>query len=68
MIKSPQLKPKFDKRGLCCDIEVDGGVNLETAPLCVNAGANVLVAGNVLFSADNMTARLAELRRVAEDL
>ena len=66
--KIAAVKAEIDKRGLCCDIEVDGGVNLETAPLCVNAGANVLVAGNVLFSADNMTARLAELRKVAEGL
>lgn len=33
-----------------CDLEVDGGINLETAPLAVAAGANVLVAGTSVFS------------------
>ena len=66
--KIAAVKAEIDKRGLCCDIEVDGGINLETAPLCVKAGANVLVAGNVLFSADDMSARLAQLRNAAECL
>lgn len=46
------------------DIQVDGGINLETAPLAVKAGANVLVTGNVLFSADDMGKRLQELRDI----
>ena len=50
------------------DIEVDGGINLETAPLAVKAGADVLVAGNVLFSAPDMAARLAELRTLTQTL
>ena len=33
-------------------IEVDGGINLETSKLCIEAGANVLVAGNAIFSQD----------------
>ena len=36
-----------------CLIEVDGGVNKETAPLCIKEGANVLVAGTYVFNADN---------------
>ena len=36
-----------------CLIEVDGGVNKETAPLCIKEGANVLVAGTYIFNADN---------------
>ena len=39
------------RRGLDIDIEVDGGVNAETAKLCRDAGANVLVAGNAVFKA-----------------
>jgi ribulose-phosphate 3-epimerase len=38
------------KRG--CDLEVDGGIDMTTAPLAVNAGANVLVAGSAIFNAD----------------
>jgi ribulose-phosphate 3-epimerase len=33
-----------------CDLEVDGGVNGQTAPLAVQAGANVLVAGTAIFA------------------
>jgi ribulose-phosphate 3-epimerase len=32
-----------------CDLEVDGGIDAETAPLAVSAGANVLVAGTAIF-------------------
>ena len=35
------------------DIQVDGGINLETAPLVVEAGANVLVMGTTIFKSDN---------------
>jgi ribulose-phosphate 3-epimerase len=33
-----------------CELEVDGGVDLRTAPLAVNAGADVLVAGTAIFA------------------
>lgn len=36
-------------KGLSIDIEVDGGVNKETAKSCIEAGANVLVAGSAIF-------------------
>ncbi len=39
--------------GCDTDIEVDGGINPDTARLCVAAGANVLVAGNSVFSSQN---------------
>ena len=32
-----------------CDLEVDGGIDPDTARLCVEAGANVLVAGSAVF-------------------
>ncbi len=57
------IREKANELGLTdLDIEVDGGINLETAPLVVKAGANVLVTGNVLFSAEDKTKRLQELR------
>ena len=37
------------------NIEIDGGVNYETGKLCIEAGANVLVAGSFLFKQDNLT-------------
>jgi ribulose-phosphate 3-epimerase len=50
------------------EIEVDGGVTLETAGLCTNAGANVLVAGSAIFAGGTQDAyrqRIAGLRLVA---
>lgn len=44
------------------DIEVDGGINAETARLCAEAGANVFVAGSYFFSIDNFTPRVLEMR------
>lgn len=46
-------------------IEVDGGINADTAPLTVHAGANVLVAGNAIFGAPNPGRALRDIRRRA---
>lgn len=48
------------------DIEVDGGINYETAKLCAKAGANVFVMGNAIFTADDAAKVISELRYVAE--
>lgn len=45
-------------------IEIDGGVNLDNAPKLLNAGANVLVAGNFVFSASNPARTIQELKQV----
>jgi ribulose-phosphate 3-epimerase len=45
------------------DLEVDGGIDAETAPLTVAAGANVLVAGTAVFGADEgVVAAMSRLR------
>src|SRR5699024_2797137 len=41
------------ERGLTVDIEVEGGVNVETAKRCVDAGADVLVAGSAIFNEED---------------
>ena len=46
------------------DIQVDGGITDVTAPLCLNAGANVLVAGSYLFGAQHVCAAVNRLRLV----
>ncbi len=46
-------------------IEVDGGINAETVPLVVHAGANALVAGNAIFAAPQPGLALQQLRRQA---
>jgi ribulose-phosphate 3-epimerase len=52
------------KRG--CDLEVDGGIDATTAPLVVDAGANVLVAGSAIFSeSDGVVAAMKRLRAAA---
>ncbi|MEA4969833.1 MAG: ribulose-phosphate 3-epimerase [Candidatus Pelethousia sp.] len=45
------LRQWAQEQGLAYEIEVDGGINPETARLCKEAGADVLVAGNSVFSA-----------------
>jgi len=46
------------------DIEVDGGVNLETAQQSIEAGANVIVAGTFLFKIPDMSAGVKQLRQL----
>jgi ribulose-phosphate 3-epimerase len=48
--KIEAIRRMIDKRGLKTEIEVDGGINDKTAKEAVNAGADVLVAGNFIFS------------------
>ena len=43
-------------------IQVDGGINAETAPMAISAGATVLVIGNYLFSAEDMAERVKEIK------
>ncbi|NEU29418.1 ribulose-phosphate 3-epimerase [bacterium LRH843] len=44
------------------DIEIDGGVNSETAKLCVAAGANVLVAGSAIYNQEDRAKAIAAIR------
>ena len=50
-----KLKPDLD-------IEVDGGINAETAKQCVEAGANILVAGSYVFGAEDRKKAIESLR------
>jgi ribulose-phosphate 3-epimerase len=49
LTKIRQIRNAIQERGLDCEVEVDGGINNETARLAVEAGANVLVAGSAVF-------------------
>jgi len=51
--KIVEIKNLINKKSLNIDIEVDGGINNETGKLCVEAGANILVAGNYIFKETN---------------
>ena len=60
--KLEKLRAEINRLGLNIDLEVDGGINAETAPLAIKAGANVLVAGNYVFSAEDMSERIKEIK------
>lgn len=61
--KSGQVLPK-QGGGAFFDIQVDGGITLETAKQCVEAGANVLVSGSYLFGASNMHQAIQEMKQL----
>jgi ribulose-phosphate 3-epimerase len=48
--KVTKLRKMINDKKLKIDIEIDGGINFETAPLAVKAGANILVSGTTIFS------------------
>lgn len=56
------LRQIIDREGLCCQLEVDGGINPGTAPLAIEAGATVLVAGSAVFGKADRAAAIQALR------
>lgn len=62
--KLEKLSAEAKKQGLEIELEVDGGINGETAPDAVKAGATVLVAGNYIFSAENMAERVTTIKEL----
>jgi ribulose-phosphate 3-epimerase len=58
------LREEIAKQGLNILLEVDGGINAETAPQAVKAGADVLVAGNYVFSAADMKATVENIKNL----
>jgi ribulose-phosphate 3-epimerase len=65
--KIERLRAMIAQRGARCDLEVDGGIHAETAPLAVRAGANVLVAGSSVYGdAAGVGSAIARLRAAAQ--
>ncbi|QOR68519.1 ribulose-phosphate 3-epimerase [Cytobacillus suaedae] len=60
--KIKELSETIASLGLPIEIEVDGGVNEETAKLCIDAGANVLVAGSAVFNQEDRAQAISKLR------
>jgi ribulose-phosphate 3-epimerase len=65
----PEVLPKIRKVKEMADsiekeleIEIDGGVNSETAKLCMEAGANVLVAGSAIYNQEDYAAAISLIR------
>ncbi len=64
--KINRVRSLIDSYAPGCELEVDGGVDERTAPLCVMAGASVLVAGSAIFGKQDRTAAIQAIRRSAE--
>ncbi|WP_124057658.1 ribulose-phosphate 3-epimerase [Vaginisenegalia massiliensis] len=62
LTKISQLKQMRDQAGLDFEIEVDGGVNDKSGRQCIEAGADVLVAGSYIFNAEDRQAAVESLR------
>jgi ribulose-phosphate 3-epimerase len=62
--KIRRVRQMIDLAGTGCELEVDGGIEPHTAPLVVDAGASVLVAGSAVFSVPGgATAGIARLKQ-----
>ena len=57
-----QVRAIIEKYNPACELEVDGGIAPKTAPLVVEAGANVLVAGSAVYGKEDIPAAIAALR------
>jgi ribulose-phosphate 3-epimerase len=62
--KIKQLRNMIDERGLPVKIEIDGGVTLENAKSIIDAGADVLVAGNTVFRSADPMDTIAKLKGI----
>lgn len=62
LTKIKKVKEMAVAKGADIEIEIDGGVNEQTAKLCVEAGATVLVAGSAVFNEENRREAIQKLR------
>ena len=62
MPKLQTIRGYIDAMNPTCELEVDGGVDPVTCKICIANGANVLVAGSAVYKAEDIPARIAELR------
>ena len=61
--KISYLNEKIKELGKAIDLEVDGGINEDTAPLVIERGATILVAGTAIFKQSNYTSAINRLRQ-----
>ena len=62
MPKVAAIRGYINELNPACELEVDGGVDPTTCHACIQAGANVLVAGSAVYKAADIPGRIAELR------
>ncbi len=60
------IRGMIEQYNPACELEVDGGIDANTAPLVVKAGANVLVAGSAIFDKPDRAAAIRAIREGAE--
>ncbi len=65
MAKVRAVRQAVQRRGGEIWVQVDGGVSQDTIAQCVEAGADVFVAGSAVYGAEDVAGRIAELRRLA---
>jgi ribulose-phosphate 3-epimerase len=66
--KITEIREWLDESKLSAELEVDGGINVETAPRVVEAGATVLVAGSAIFTSHHSVGEgIARLRQSITD-
>jgi ribulose-phosphate 3-epimerase len=63
--KVRQARRLVDERGLDVELEIDGGINLETAPRAAAAGIDIFVAGSAVFHASDPAVACREIREAA---
>lgn len=66
MPKVSAIRALLDEHAPACELEVDGGVDLNSAVTCVNAGANVLVAGSAVYKAQDPAKMIEDMRSRCE--
>ena len=62
MPKVRAIRGYIDEKNPACELEVDGGIDPDTAPAAIEAGANVLVAGSAVYGAEDIPGRIQALR------
>jgi ribulose-phosphate 3-epimerase len=60
------VRREIDAQGLDAEIEIDGGINVDTAPSAAEAGVDVLVAGSAVFGAPDPLAAARAIKAAAE--
>lgn len=65
MDKVQSIRQMIDRSGRSIRLEVDGGVDRSTAPVCIAAGADTLVAGSAVFRANDRAAAIQSIRGIS---
>jgi ribulose-phosphate 3-epimerase len=63
--RAAQLKRFIDKNRLSCQLQVDGGVNRDTAPGLISAGVDILVMGSAFFHDSDRTKLIRDIKAIA---